>query len=368
MNNYKISSLSFAFMVICLIDSNLLGMVFPYLIREAKTSVLFSLIISFLLGFVFIFVFIQAFNFLPEKNLSEKILTIFPKSLAIIINLLINFLVFLVIIIVFWRFSTFISSEYLTETPTFLISLLLASPIFLASFKDFDIASRCATIIIIAIIFLFIFSRIVLATYIDLENFKPILNNTFTHIGKGSIVLTILQMSPMFIALNIPKKNISDAKNINKALIISYVFSFFIISSIIITIVGVLGIGVASLYTFPSYVVLKKINILNFIKNIENFSVTFWIMFMSFTCAFSLVFIKTSIKSVFNPKKKILNIIMIAIFALFIGTILLLLPFESFINKYRNVYVFIPFIVYSLLLAIIVISLIICKMKVTLNK
>ena len=326
MNKYKISSLSFAFIVICLINSNLLGTVIPYLIREVKTSVIFSLLISFFLGFIYIFIFLKIFNFLPNLTLTEKIERILPKPFSKIINISISLLTFLMVLIVFWRFSTFISSEYLIETPSFLISLLLASPLFLALFKDFDVAARCATIIVIFIIILFLISRVSLINYIKLDNFKPLLNNDLTHIFKGSIVLSVLEMTPLILTLNIPKSNITDSNKLKRNLIIAYIFSFFIVSSITLTIIGTMGIDIASLYTFTSYINLKNISMLNFIKNIENFSVIFWVMFMSFTCAFGLVFIKTSLKVTFNiEKQKVLNRIMTLILIIISITIIGLL-------------------------------------------
>ena len=359
MNNYKINSLSFAFIVICLINSNLLGMVIPYLIRKVKTSVVLTFLISFILGLIYIYIFLKLFNLFPNLTLSEKVEKIFSKKLSKVINTLIVLLTFLIVIIVFWRFSTFISSEYLTETPPFLISLLLAGPIFMAMFKDFDIAARCATIIIISILALFIFSRLSLLTSIKLDNYKPLITSSFKNIFKCSIFSVILEMTPLMLTLNIPKSNITNSKNLKKDLIIAYIFSFIILTSITLTIIGVLGVDVASLYTFPSYIVLKNISMLNFIKNIENFSVIFWVMFMSFTCAFGMVFIKTSLKLTFKiSKQKLLNTIMIILFVLFMGIILVLLPYENFINKYKNAYVMIPFIIYSLFIITIILILI----------
>lgn len=362
MNNYRISSLSLGFIVICLIDSTLLGIAFPYIIRESTTSFVFSLIISFIIGLLYMFVFIKIFDFMPEKNIIEKIETIFPKVIAKIVNSLMFFLVFLVLIIIFYRFSTFISSEYLTETPAPVISILLAGPLFYAMFKDIDTAARCATIIIFTIIFLFIFSRITLLTQIDLENFKPIVFNEPLDIIKNAFYFSTLQMVPLFLALMIPKNNITDPEKITKHLIFAYLFSYFIIVTMLITIVGLLGVKIASLYTFPSYVVLKNLNILNFIKNVENFSVLFWIMFMSFTTAICLVFMKNIIYTTYKIKnKRKLNISMIILFIAFIITIIVLLPYENYINKYKNLYANIPFITYLGLFILVFISYIIGK-------
>ncbi len=363
MNNYKISNLSFSFIVLCLINSSLLGMVFPYLVRTSNNSILYSLGISFILGFIILFVFLKLFNYEPDKTLTEKINYFFPKPIAIVINIIIDLLFFLMVIIIFWRFSTFISSEYLTETPSYLITLLLASPILLAMLKDFDIAARCATIIIIGVLILLIFSRTTLFTYIKIDNFKPIIFNLKDSV-KGSGVLTILQLMPLFTALNIPKNKIINNTKTTRSLIFTYMFSFSIISSMIITIVGVMGINTASLYSYPSYVVLKNISLLNFINNIENFSVIFWIMFMSFTCAFTLYSIKVSISKTFNiNSNKVLNIIILILFSIFIGLILFMIPYENFINKFKDAYVIIPFYIYSLLFVIFILISLFSKLK-----
>lgn len=362
MNNNKINTFSFSFILICLFNSSLLGILFPYIINNSNNSILYNIIIIFFTGLIYLFIYYKIFSFLPDLPLSKKIENIYPKIISKIINIIITILVFFIVIIIFWRFSTFITSEYLTETPGWMISILLALPIYYASYKNVDVAGRCASDIIFTIILLFLFSRISLINKIDIENFKPIIFN-----GKDSLITSVISSTllvmPILTTLIVPKNKIVD-KHFKKAIFISYIFSFIIFSLILLTIIGILGKDLASIYTFPSYVVLKNLNIFNFIKNIENFSVLFWIMFMSFTCSFNMFFIKSSVKDTFNiNKNKTLNIIMTIIFIVFLSIIIYILPYENYINNYKNAYAIIPFIIYIVLFLIIFISYIIGTIK-----
>ena len=73
MNNYKISSLSFTLMFICIINALLPGILFPYMIYEAKTSLFISILISYFLGLLIIYFFFKVFNFLPDESIFGKL-------------------------------------------------------------------------------------------------------------------------------------------------------------------------------------------------------------------------------------------------------------------------------------------------------
>ena len=160
MNNYKVSCLTFSFIFMCLLNSLLLGIVFPFVLHESKTSFYISFGISFLVGLGFIFVFLRIFNFLPDKDIFKKIESIFPKWISKVISLVIIALVFGMAVIILWRLVTFISSEFLVETPTLFIELLLAVPLFYMLFYDFDVIGRLAGICLSISLFLILFNHI----------------------------------------------------------------------------------------------------------------------------------------------------------------------------------------------------------------
>jgi len=362
MNKFKISNLSFCFIYLVLLNSTLLGMLFPYVLYEANTSVFISLLISYVIGLIPLFIYFKIFNFLPDKNIFEKIEYAFPKIISKILIFII-FILFLGIgVIIFWRLTTFISSEFLIETPSLFISIILATPILYLVLYDYDVIARLSFFCILLGFGLLIFNVIALSSQFDLQNLKPLLNNDFMHLSKSSVTYSIIFIMTSFMTLAIPKNNILKNEKTNKYIFISYTISYLFIAMIFFSIISVLGINISKLYTFPSYAVLKTINIFSFVQNLENINILIWVLFMTFTSAFCLLFLKSAMSSIFKFTKKRINIITsIVLFIIFFILTLLLIPFESVINKYK--YVYVPLLIYFVILVLLLIVYIAGKVK-----
>jgi len=366
MNKYKLSSLTFSLIFMCMLNSSLLGIIFPYLLHEAKTSFYLTLGISFIIGLILIFIYLKIFNFLPDKDIFKKIEAIFPKWIGKIITILLMTLVFCLTIIIIWRLVTFISSEFLVETPNLFIGLLIAAPLLYASLTDFDVIGRLATFCLAVAFLLLMFNIISLFSQVDITNLKPLLNFDVTHTSKSVTALTFIILTPGFLTLVIPKSNITNPSKITRSILIAYtleMISIFLISFIIVT---VLGIDIANLYTFPSYVVLKTLSVLSFIQNTENISILVWVLLMTFAGSFCLLFMKAGIKNVFKLDKKKTQIFsLLFIFLPFLGIVLYMLPFEIYLNKYK--YVSIPLIlnisIFTIFILVLIIGKIVNKFK-----
>ena len=351
----KINNYTLSFIIICLINSNLLGIIFPYIINNSYYSFIYTLLLSFIISIILILLFYKLLNTLPSKNIFEKINIIYENKTSKVIKGILLLIFLLNSSLVFFRFSSFVANEYLTETPSIIICLLLSLPIFISSKKDINTLGRIASSIVYATSIMFIFSRLSLIPHISIDNLKPIVFDNPFNILKDSLVVSILNIGPLFTMLVISKENIINNKNTLKAIILSYIFSFLLITIILLTIIGVLGIDISKIYTYPSYMVLKNINILNFIKNVQNFSVLFWIMFMSFTSSFNLSIIRKEL-NVKNNKILFIIFFLISIF---------IFSKESIINRYNNLYALLPFYLYLFLIIILFTSLLIylCKSK-----
>lgn len=366
MNRYKISSLTFSLIFMCLLNSSLLGIIFPYILHESKTSFYISLGISFLVGLVFIFIYLKIFNFLPDKDIFEKIDAIFPKWVSKIISLILMALVFMIAVIVIWRLVTFISSEFLVETPNLFIGLLIAAPLFYAMLYDFDIIGRLATFCLAVAFFLLMFNVISLFSQVDISNLKPLLNFDLMHTGKSVTVFSFVVFVPAFLTLVIPKENISDSAKLTKSILVAYTLEMISIGLIFFIIVTVLGIEISNIYTFPSYVVLKTLSVLSFIQNTENISILVWVLLMTFSGSFCLLFMKTGLKDLFNLDKKKTQIFsIIFIFLPFLGIIIYMLPYEIYLNKFK--YVSVPTLInmsiFGMFIIIYLIGIIVNKFK-----
>ncbi len=364
MKKYKLSSLTFSIIVAILINSTLLGLLVPFLIEKLKTSILLSLVISFLIGFLLIMLFFKIFDFEPNKTIFEKVDYVFPKAIAKLINIIIVILAYAFLIIIFYRIATFISSEFLTDSPEYIIPIILIIPIIYLSLFGIDTASRMAIISLVIGFIMFSLNVLSLIFSIDLNNFKPLINNEFMILSKYSIIYSFVYLFPMFLTLIIPKDKLIDKHKFNKTLIITYTISYLCVASIFLSTVGVLGVNIASLYIYPSYSVLKTINILSFLDNLENLNILLLVLFMSYSCSFSLIFIKEAIKNIFNIKKKKINYFIFGSFIILLLLIIIMaLPYETLLTKIKFQYAYALLVVSVLSIFVLSITLILGKFK-----
>ncbi len=366
MNRYKISSLTFSLIFMCMLNSSLLGIIFPYILHESKTSFYISLGISFVVGLFLIFIYLRIFNFMPDKDIFKKIEAIFPKWISKCVSFILMMLVFLLTIIIIWRLVTFISSEFLVETPNLFIGLLIAAPLLYASTTDFDVIGRLATFCLAVAFLLLVFNVVSLFSQVDMNNLKPLLNFDLMHTGKSVLVFTFIVLVPAFLTLVIPKDNVTNSNKVTRSILSIYTLEMISIFLIFFIIVSVLGINIANIYTFPSYAVLKTLSVLSFIQNTENISILVWVLLMTFAGSFCLLFLKSGLKSLFNfDKKKTQLSSLLFIFLPFLGIVLFMLPYEIYLNKFQ--YVIVPWAInvsiFVILVLIFVIGKIIFKIK-----
>lgn len=357
MNKYRLNSITLSIMFVLLINSSLLGILIPYLLTETKTSLIISLGISFILGFIILFIFFKVFNYLPDKNIFEKIDYIFPKVISKIINIFILLCCFIYLSIIFFRISTFISSEFLTESPDYVVPIILVTQIIYFSCFDVGTSSRIAVISLFIGLIMYMTNIFTLIQDIDFNNFRPILNNTINILSKSSITYILVYMCPLFLLLLIPKNNLIDKNKIEKRFILTYIISFISSSIISIAIMGVLGYNISVIYNYPSYAVLKTMNVFSFLDNLENLNILVLVLFMSYTCGYSLLFIKYGINYLFK-NNKVNKIIFILIILCFLFITIMTLPYETYLTKMNIKYAYLILPISSLFLLLMLIILI----------
>jgi hypothetical protein len=192
-------------------------------------------IITFLVGFIFGFIILNTIiNKIIYNKLNLILITIYLNT--ILINLC--------------------HSLYLDNTSLILLIIFTNLVIYLISSisdKAFNILSYKLYKLSIILIIL---SIILLLPHIKLNNFI----NTNNNYLFSSFYLGILSTYPL-ININLNNK---------KETIINYIISFITIFILSFIMEGVLGYKEILMYRFPEYIVFKRINILNFIYNVDN--------------------------------------------------------------------------------------------------
>lgn len=186
---------------------------------------------------------------------------------------------------------------YLRNTP---LILLVSFPVIccaIISTSKKTALIRIANIFFIYSIFLFFLKIFGLYSHIDMNNLLPMNSAPYRNIIFGAIVYMMVSVVPV-LSLN----DISDKKNT----IIMYLVSSITISMVSFLAIGVLGYKEVQLYRYPEYVMLKRIEFLNFVNNVDNF--------LNFAIILDLIFtISLSFKNIDIKGKKLKYITIIGI-------------------------------------------------------
>ena len=151
---------------------------------------------------------------------------------------------------------------YLRKTPlTFMSAFAIIGALIISSGKMTSL-KRIAYLFFIYSLILFIFKILGLVPHIKVINLFPMFNTNINNILLGSVVYMLISVVPI-LSLN----EINDKKN----LILTYIVASITIFTVSFLAISVLGLKEVQLYRYPEYVMLKKINFLNFVSNVDNF-------------------------------------------------------------------------------------------------
>jgi len=153
-------------------------------------------------------------------------------------------------------------SLYLRETPVFILSIFPIIAAVIISKSGKKPLNMVLHIFFIYSIVLFFLKIAGLYLHINIENLHPLLKSNFKTILWGGILYAIIGIVPI-LTLN----DTFDKKNI----ILNYVLSSITILVVSFLAVSVLGIKEVNIYRYPEYLVLKRVEFLDFINNVDSF-------------------------------------------------------------------------------------------------
>ena len=282
-----------------------LGTGFSLLLSLTKTDTIIAFILGILLGYIFILLF---YNLYSKDNKINSI--ILKVALTIFIIFTLNDSIF--------TLTTLINSFYLVKSPPLLIALAILFIVYLASRKGLVTIARVGEILFPIGLFIFIFKIIGYTPMIKLDNFEPLFNSSFKSIILGGLITAAYAAFPQILLLNIPDLNLS-IKEYSKG----YIIGCITLLVSFITVIGVFGFPLASMYRFPEYMILKKLSILNFLEHLENILTLTWVFDVFITCSICGYILN----NIICPKKSINKY--------FLGFILIFVLFSS-ITVIRN--------------------------------
>lgn len=238
-----------------------MGIGISNVLEKAKESTIFVIILGTLFG-CFLLTLINKFNYKEVKGFRKWSMFL---------------LIFILLIIGLEELINLISSIYLIDTNKFFIALPLLLVLLYLNSKDISVNFKISSILVIVCNTIYFIAVLGLIPEIKTINYFPLFNVPFTKTLLVSLEFAMYSITPciLFGGIN------NNIKNLNKKIIKEYLGSNLVLTSIFLLTQGVLGINLVNLFKYPEYVILKKINLLDFINNVENILSFCW-LFMIF--------------------------------------------------------------------------------------
>lgn len=283
----KITNLQFNTLFIMLFTSPFIGLEL-YTLLQISNNPTISILLSSIFIPLIIYIFISIFNYNPKYNIKEKLNTLFNKKISFFLILIISIYTLLFSIILFYDLNNFIISQFLSETPIYIIGLLFSVLFSILTNKEYQTTIKLSTILFFINIFLLFIILISGIKSFDINNIKPlIIDNT----QYKSIIYIISFIIPIYSLLLIPKDSINKPKII-KSTLISLIFMIFIT----VFTISINTIYLAKLYNYPFYIALKSISLLNVFDRIENIIIVIWIFQVFISISFYINYISKLLK------------------------------------------------------------------------
>lgn len=245
--------------------SSMFGIGFFLIFQNAGKDAWISILLGTLLGVIILYAYNQIKKNLNNDTLENKLNKTFIGKIYNIIFII--FYLYLMTITLM-LLPLFVNSFYLTHTPKIIVNIPFLILAIYLSFKGKNNLENLSNLLCVFSILIIIFFAVSLTGYIDFNNLLPILTNSTNNVIKSAFIFASITSIPQIITINYS----NDFKNTIK----DYLLSSFTIFMIIFFTIIALGEPLLKIYSFPEYTVLRQIEILNFIENIENISAFIW--------------------------------------------------------------------------------------------
>ena len=263
-----------------------------------------SILIAFIIGFIPILLFYKIASIKEELNILEKIDYSFPR-LGKYLKSILGLSVFCLILLNFWNLTNLVVSQFLSRTPTLVISISLIIPIIYLISQNNRVISRVSLILFFLTAIFWILSATGLISKFQFNNLMPVLENNPL---KGVIPYMSYNILPIFILLIFPNKYIK------KSLFTGYVIATSSIFIVMLFMIAILGINLVTIIQYPEFHILKLVFEGFLTYRLENMLATQWIFDILIFTSIGLKFCNES----FNLKR----IYIFPIILIFINSIL----------------------------------------------
>ena len=309
--NLKIGNKEYSSILFFISETLFLSVGLSDILNNSLNDAIISGIIGIILSFIFLYLILKFNDYEKDLNIFGKLDKLYGKYIGNLISIILVILSILYFIYLLWSQNIYVQNKYLEETSSIITTLFFLLPVLYLVKKDMKVISKVSIAVFFVTILELLFSYLNLFNKIDLNNYLPIFNIKISNILISSIKYASYSITPGIFLLVTPKNSINNPDKLNRNLYIINLISGIKFIIVISFLIGIFGIDLSKLFYYPEYSLIKKINTLNFIQNVQNILTINSIYKLLISEVLSLFFIKTYFE--YKNYNKIIIYIMIII-------------------------------------------------------
>lgn len=347
----RITTWGFSSFIVTLTKSGFVGMASYIIFSYSNIDTYLSAILGTLIGIIPLLIFIFIMKHSEDKDIVDLNNTIYGKIFGNILNIILNASVLFMAIMALYNISQFMDINYMPDTNTNYLRILILVPIVYAASKNITVISKISQIILAINFAIFILTILGCIGTCKVDNIFPIMKDGVLPVISSTIIYVIFTTFPIFLLTIIPQSSVMQEKYKSRKIFFMYFLGNFMLIAIIITTILILGEDLLPLFRYPEYTSLKRFELFKIIRRIEN---TLSLQFVFNSIMYLIVsfhFIIQSLKKIFkNTQRENLFPYILAVIVLIFSNLLFKNTVEStiFIKKYIpyivSVGIFIPMI------------------------
>ena len=346
LNNFDVGTLNYF-----ITRAFLTGFLFNALLILIKQDSWIIPLIGIIIGFIFLLLVIYIFDYKPNLNFAEKIVSLFNKKIGTILIIIFCLFCFFMCTLTYLNLNNFIHGQFLSKTPTLAIAIVCIIAIFYTLTKGLNTIAKTGNILFYIAMILFFISFIGLLPFIEIENLKPFLNSKPSNYLESLNCFYSFNIVPMLFLTILPKDKINNPK-LKKTLFLSFLLSSFTMFIVMFSTLASFGYELTSLYKYPEFHVLKNISLMGLEARIESILIIQCIFDFFMFVVLTIYFIVNCITSTIKFKNE--NVLYAILCIILVVLTNYLSRYNVFLDDFALKYVKMPVLIFSVIFLLIV--------------
>ncbi|MGO1368309.1 GerAB/ArcD/ProY family transporter [Senegalia sp. (in: firmicutes)] len=243
-----------------------------------KQNAWITAIIGSMFSIIMVLIYNNLADKMKDKTILEYIESVFGKYIGKLIS--ISFILFLTIACAtqIWITGSFLSTLILHETPQYVIHIIFMIAIAIASKLGLEVLARSSELVTPLIVISFFITILLLLNEVDFNYMFPILEDGIQPVFK-SVIPFMTSTSFTLIALFIFfPANVDNLKESKKAFLTATILGTIVLLIVIDFCILVLGPEITARHMYPTHILMKKVQLGEFIQRIEIIVAMLWFL------------------------------------------------------------------------------------------